>query len=34
MGSDAVAVPKQYRNGFDQLSRNMARAQSQVVLNV
>jgi anthraniloyl-CoA monooxygenase len=34
LGSDAVAVPPQYRNGFDQLSRNMARAQSQVVLNV
>jgi len=34
LGTDAIAVPPQYRNGFDQLSRNLARAQSQFVLNV
>ncbi len=38
LGSDAIHVPLPYRNGFDQLSRNLARAQSlvagQAVLNV
>jgi len=38
LGSDASGVPLPYRNGFDQLSRNLARAQSlvggQPVLNV
>ena len=34
LGTDAVDVPPQYRNGFDQLSRNLARAQSQFVLNI
>lgn len=34
LGTDAAEVPPQYRNGFDQLSRNLARAQSQFVLDV
>ena len=34
LGGDASGVPLPYRNGFDQLSRNLARANAQVVLNV
>lgn len=34
LGSDGSGVPLPYRNGFDQLSRNMARANAQAVLNV
>ncbi|OYU33674.1 bifunctional salicylyl-CoA 5-hydroxylase/oxidoreductase [Novosphingobium sp. PASSN1] len=34
LGGDASGVPLPYRNGFDQLSRNLARANAQAVLNV
>ncbi|WP_353226733.1 bifunctional salicylyl-CoA 5-hydroxylase/oxidoreductase [Novosphingobium sp.] len=34
LGSDAAPVPLPYRNGFDQLSRNLARAHGQAVLPV
>lgn len=34
LGSDGAGVPLPYRNGFEQLSRNLARSQAQAVLNV